>query len=66
MTIEQLRRGAEIFEKYMKAEESIGGAEHDKIFLGRAHLAITSEDRAELERLGYSIDKETDYWRHYA
>jgi hypothetical protein len=66
MTIQQLRRGAEIFEKYMKSEESIGGAEHDAIFFGHSRLDITPEDRAELEHLGYSVDKETDYWRHYA
>lgn len=66
MTLEQLRRGAEIFQKYVKKDESIDGADHDVIFFGSRDLPITDEDRKELDALGFHESDQYDCWIHYA
>lgn len=66
MNIRQMKRGMEIFAKYVGEDYFLGGAEHDKIF-GVAFEdieSLTLEDAAELDELGWF---EGDVgWEHYA
>ncbi len=64
MTILQMRRGMEIFAKYVGEDSTLGGAEHDVIYATPKDelQAITADDCAELIALGWY---EGDYgWEH--
>lgn len=62
MTIRELRRGIEIFSKYMKDDEFIGGAEHDVLCIAPIDLEISEEDTKTLEGLGFHKSKQHEGW----
>ena len=63
MNIRQMRRGMEIFAKYVGDDYILGGAEHDKVFgPPKDEMYFSAEDQAELIALGWY---EGDYgWEH--
>lgn len=64
MTIYQMRRGMEIFAKYVGDDYSPDGAEHDLIFgPPKDEMNISKEDLAELAVLGWFEGKYG--WEHY-
>jgi hypothetical protein len=65
MTITQLKRGAEIFAKYLGPDGHIGGADHDIIWFAPPDTQISEEDLKELASLGFFISKQYDCWAHH-
>lgn len=66
MTLDEMRRGIEIFQKYLSKDEHLDGADHDVIFFAGRDLPLSDEDRAELESLGFLLSEEFDCWIHFA
>jgi hypothetical protein len=61
-----MKRGAEIFSKYVDPNKPIGGAGHDVIWFAPFELEINKEDRKELKSLGFLVSNEYQSWIHYA
>ena len=66
MTLTQMKRGCEIFAKYIDPDKRIGGARLDVIWFAPPDLKISPEDLKEREDLGFFISKEYDCWVHFA
>jgi hypothetical protein len=62
VTIGKIIAGLTIIAKYTGKGDFPCAAEHDIFYAGPSDLAMSDEDRAELERLGWFIDKESDSW----
>lgn len=65
MTLTEMKRGAEIFAKYIDPDKGIGGADHDIIWFAPSDLPISKADLKELDNLGFFLSKQYDCWAHF-
>lgn len=54
--------GLNIIRKYEADDAYSIRAEHDQFWVSGADLALSAEDKAEIERLGWWIDPDADGW----
>jgi len=67
MTLKQLSEGVAIICKYADHGSHDVATEHDEMWIGpvASKMAMTDEDMAALEALGWAIDVDVDRWHHF-
>lgn len=67
-TIREIREGLEIFEKHLGPDYSIGGAEHDILYVApedEDKLQLTEEEKQKLDDLGWHLSSEDFGWARF-
>jgi hypothetical protein len=64
MKIKDFKVGLAVAEKLNGADSFIGGAEHDVIYLLPPGTELADEDKARLEKAGWSYSKQHGWYCH--